>query len=302
MASENTFRISVSASFSDASGGDAYAFAVPTESISDTVEIINKIKSKDLTDSKMLSLGAFEAGGVPTPLSGNIEVFLDWADPTLGTSTLIGGGSYDVYVYAIDPFKNRVVQKHPQSPVTMTTETIVLAWPTATMFIGGLTESSNKFAEHRDIYTTPSINVTSGSTFDFYEPSHRDALYVIDPVLNNADYQTLDPTSPAEYLVDSVKVVALLSTNSETDLAIVEHANGIHGINVNAFDSGNNYQIANIADTGLGIVYGTEYKVYAVIHAVGFDKTYVEIIDTVFAGKPPVLSDLNVEIVEIPPA
>lgn len=295
---ENAYRITVSAQVKDNSGGTAYAFAVPAGAITDDAQILQKVKSNQLVpETHMFELGTF--GPNFTTLTGNVESFVNWADLSAANQALLNydaagpSGEYDVYIYAIDAFKNKAVQKHPLSPIQMTSDTITIAEVTnlADMFINLIDDpdNTNQFAEHRNLAVADPTLTTAKSLFDFHN-GRTDALYLMDPELDKS-----------EFFVGTVKVVAL--QNSDTDAQIAAFAE-TKGTLVESFDSGTETVIPAVFDsvsdtTGRALVFGETYKVYSVIHNVGLNKDHVRLMATVPAGENPVITDATALITEV---
>lgn len=298
---ENAYRITVSAQVKDNSGGTAYAFAVPAGAITDDAQILQKIKSKQLKpETHMFELGTF--GPNFTTLTGSVESFVSWDNLSAANQALLNYdetssiGQYDVYIYAIDPFKNKAVQKHPLSPIQMTSDTITIAEVTD-LFIGDA--STIEFAEHRNLAVADPTLTTAKSLFDFHNVNgpRTDFLYLMDPVLNES-----------EFVVDTVKVVAL--QNAPPDVQSVATFAETKGTLVESFGPGTETVIPAVFDSvsdttaGRALVFGETYKVYSVIHNEGLKKDHVRLMEingstTVNAGTLPVISDATALIKEV---
>lgn len=304
---ENAYRITVSVQVKDNSGGTAYAFAVPAGAITDEPQILQKIKSKQLVpETHMVVLqtasGDTTFGPTYTTLTGSVESFVNWTDLSAANQALLnynsdpavsGVGQYDVYIYAVDVFKNGAVKKHPLSPIQMTSDTITIQEVTD-MFIGDA--STIEFAEHRKLAVPDPTLTTAKSLFDFHNDNgpRKDFLYLMDPTLDKS-----------EFVVDTVKVVALKnSVPAATDAQIATFAE-TKGTLVESFGTGTQTAILKVYDSvgdsapELDVVIGETYKVYSVIHNHGLNKDHVRIIQEVHAGKNPVITDATAEIREL---
>lgn len=297
---ENAYRITVSAQVKDNSGGTAYAFAVPAGAIPSDAQILQKVKSNQLVpETHMFQLGTF--GPLFTTLTGNVESFVNWADLSVANQALLNydadtsAGVYDVYIYAIDAFKNRAVQKHPLSPIQMTSDTITIAEVTnlADMFINLIDDNTNQFAEHRNLTVADPTLTTAKSLFDFHN-GRTDALYLMEPALNES-----------EFVVDTVKVVALAATTgSLQSVADFVNNNENVGTLVESFGTGTETKLEKVFDsvsdaTGRPLLIGETYNVYSVIHNEGLKKDHVHLMATVPAGETPVITDATALITEI---
>lgn len=297
---ENAYRITVSAQVKDNSGGTAYAFAVPAGAIDDESQILKKIKANQLPETKMFVLqtadGETVFGPNFTTLTGNVENFVNWDNLTTPNEALLNYnansdvGSYDVYIYAIDNFKNRAVQKHPLSPIQMTSETITIAEITD-LFIGDA--STIKFAEHRNLDVADPKLTTEKPLFDFHN-GRISQLYLMDPVLDKS-----------EFVVDTVKVVALKTAPGSDLQAVATFVNGGVGTLVESFGLGATETpipkvFDSVSDTTVrDLTIGEEYKVYSVIRNHGLNKDHVRLIQTVNAGTLPVIIGATAVIKEI---
>lgn len=298
---ENAYRITVSAQVKDNSGGTAYAFAVPTGAIANESDILQKIKANQLPETKMFPLQTADGGTTFGPefttLTGNVESFVNWIDLTTPNEVLLNYnansdvGSYDVYIYAIDNFKNRAVQKHPLSPIQMTSETITIAEITD-LFIGDA--NTIEFAEHRNLAVADPTLTPSGPLFDFHN-GRTDKLYLMDPVLDKS-----------EFVVDTVKVVALKTAPVGDLQAVATFVNGGFGTLVESFGPEAPETLIpkvfdSVSDTGAGrdLTIGEEYKVYSVIRNHGLNKDHVRLIQTVNAGTLPDITGATAVIKEI---
>jgi len=303
---ENAYRITVSAQVKDNSGGTAYAFAVPAGAIANESQILQKIKARQLVpETHMFELGAF--GTNFTTLTGSVENFVNWDDLSAANQALInydgpaGVGSYDVYIYAIDAFNNRAVQKHPLSPIQMTSETITIAEVTD-LFIGDA--STIEFAEHRNLAVPDPTLSTENPLFDFHN-GRTTQLYLMEPVLDKS-----------EFVVDSVKVVALKTApTTDAQIATFAETNGTLVVSFSEIitPAGNTSFGPGATETAIPKVFdsvsdttgseiltiGEEYKVYSVIRNHGLNKDHVRLIQTVAAGTLPVITDATALIKEI---
>lgn len=273
----NSYNIQVSVNITDASSGSAYMFAVPTGTTNET-EIVNMLKLKELLPTHLVSLGDFEGFNQVNEMSGNIDEYLILSDKS--TSSFQSNFEYDVYVYAIDMYKNRTVLKHPESPVLMTSETIVLAW--TNLFVAN--SAATKFAEHRNLSVPdPVLNLT-GNVFDFskHGAGQANKLYI----QGNVDM--------SEFIIDSVKVVV-----SETELsdAQIEDRATAHGLPVT--DSVPIVVHQTTEATPTDIMFGKTYNVYSVMHDRGLNKKYIRHVTSVTTGTQPALQDVVVKIDEI---
>lgn len=300
---ENAYRITVSAQVKDNSGGTAYAFAVPAGAITDDAQILQKVKSKQLVpETHMFVLrtagGDTTFGPNFTTLTGNVESFVNWDNLSAANQALLNydaagpSGQYDVYIYAIDPFKNKAVQKHPLSPIRMTSDTITIQEVTD-LFIGDA--STIEFAEHRKLDVPDPTLTTAKAMFDFHNVNgpRKDALYLMEPTLNKS-----------EFVVDTVRVVAL--QNAPTDVQDIVTFAETKGTLVESFlPDTTETKIPKVFDsvsdttTGRDLVIGETYNVYSVIHNKGLNKDHVRLMATVAAGTLPVISDATALIKEV---
>ena len=300
---ENAYRITVSAQVKDNSGGTAYAFAVPAGAIANESDILQKIKANQLPETKMFPLQTADGGTTFGPefttLTGNVESFVNWDNLALANEALLNYdgpagvvGSYDVYIYAIDNFKNRAVQKHPLSPIKMTSETITIAEITD-LFIGDA--GTIEFAEHRNLDVADPTLTPSGPLFDFHNAggARTDQLYLMEPVLDKS-----------EFVVNTVKVVALKAPGSDLQ-AVATFVNEGFGTLVESFGpEAPETRIPKVFDsvsdtTGRDLTIGEEYKVYSVIRNHGLNKDHVRLIQTVNAGTLPDITGATAVIKEI---
>lgn len=307
---ENAYRITVSAQVKDNSGGTAYAFAVPAGAITNDAQILQKVKSKQLVpETHMFVLqtagGDTTFGPNFTTLTGNVESFVNWDNLSAANQALLNydaagpSGQYDVYIYAIDPFKNRAVQKHPLSPIRMTSDTITIQEVTnmTEMFIklSDDPDNTNQFAEHRKLDVADPTLTTEKSLFDFHNVNgpRKDALYLMDPELDES-----------EFYVDTVRVVALKDPVSATDAQIATFAK-TKGTLVESFGTGTETKLEKVFDSisdttaGRALVIGETYEVYSVIHNKGLNKDHVHLMATVAAGTFPVISGATALIKEV---
>ena len=243
----------------------------------------------------MFELGQFTE--TYTTLTGSVNSFVNWDNLSGDNQALLNYdaatnvGQYDVYIYAIDPFKNKAVQKHPLSPINMTSETITIAEVTD-LFIGDA--NTIEFAEHRNLAVADPTLTTAKSLFDFHN-GREDELYLMDPVLDKS-----------EFVVDTVKVVALKTAPAGSLQSVADFVNTNENVGtlVESFGPGTETKLEKVFDnvsdtTGKALDIGEAYKVYSVIHNEGLNKDHVRLIQTVAAGTLPVISDATALIKEI---
>jgi hypothetical protein len=279
--SSNTFRISVNARVKDASGGQAYTFALQEGHGKSISNLLDDIVAKNLETSSMVLLGDFV--DTFTELSANIESIVEISGGnTFSTNTLPSTGNVDVFVYAIDIYKNRALQKHPQSPVQLISDTITLNFAPE-LFIGaGVTE----YAEHRNLDVDLPTFTINESLFDFDAPDGNQKLYVKN---GNLDF--------SEFVVDSVKLVAFES--AQTESAVVTYVN--NDANAEKVFSLDLTQAVpgTITMPTFPVTFGQEYFLYSVIHDHGLNKDYVKLVKQDYAGQPPVIVSTTAKIVEV---
>lgn len=282
MANNTSFNIRVSVQITDASIGKAYMFATPVSDNANVSTIMTHLENKSLTETNMILLGTFEGKNAVNNLSGNIDTAISIVSSPFSTSSLLDNEEYDVFVYAVDHYNNRAVQKHPQSPVKMMSNTIVINW--TNLFIGDV--DANKFAEHRNFdVPNPMINLT-GNVFDFSRHSSGEAnkLYIN----GNVDV--------SEFVVDSVDVV--VTESQKTDIEVHALLNKIRVMG--NFSNFNQIVVDQTNEvTPSNIEFGKDYYVYSIINDHGLLKKYVKLVTTVTTGTVPVLQDVTVKIDEI---
>lgn len=284
-ASSNTFRISVSARVKDASGGQAYAFALQAGHGKGILALLDDIRTKQLETSSMVLLGDFGAEFSDPGLSANITNYLDHTttSPSYAVTALPSEGNFDVYVYAIDIFKNHTLQKHPQSPVALISDTITLALPPADMFIDGA--NVEEYAEHRNWNVSEPTFETNDSLF-YFDAVDRNKLYVKNGELKRS-----------EFIVDSVELVAFDSFQSDL-AAVVDYVKSpVNAAQVFSVD--HTQAIPTSITMPTSVTFGKEYFVYSVIHDRGLDKNYVRLVKQDYAGQPPVIESVTAKIVEL---
>jgi hypothetical protein len=253
-------------------------FATKSENNVTESDIMAKLISNDLVETDLISLGSFTGGNSVNDMSGNITDYIVDLDNPATKQTIISGLSMDVFVYARDKYKNRAVLKHPQSPVIMSSETIVLTWE-ASLFIKNVDDT--KFAEHRNL-AVPKPRVNFGENmFDFSKHMDGPKLYLD----GNVDI--------SEFVVDSARLVITSSTRDDpvvktmSNLAVTDFGNVSFVVDQTHDDPPNN------------IEFGKTYYVYSVLHDYGLNKDYVNLEKTVQTGTAPALQNVYVKIDEV---
>lgn len=281
--SSNTFRISVNARVKDASGGQAYTFAFREGHGKSISDLLDDIVTKKLETTHMVSLGDF--GAEFSNLSANIENIVEISGVSNydNSSPLPSSGNVDVYVYAVDIYKNRALQKHPNSPVQLISDTITLAFPPANMFIDGA--NVEEYAEHRNWNVSEPTFETNDSLF-YFDAVDRNKLYVKNGNLNFS-----------EFIVDSVKLVAFDSPQPDLAAVVNYVKSPVNAAQVFSVD--HTQAIPPVIDMPTPVTFGKEYFVYSVIHDRGLDKNYVRLVKQDYAGQPPVIESVTAKIVEL---
>lgn len=292
----NKHRIQVSATVRNNSGGTAYAFALDHNP--SIWEIKEKIKDGKFTLTTMTNLGTFDVSG--TSLSNNVTTFIQWdsVESAIASSDLVSFddsnadavvGEYYMFIYAVDLYQNTNVMAHPQNPIRMTTETIVLTRALDLLYGDG----SVNYAEQRNGVSDANVTLLT-PLFDFYN-GRTDMLYA---------NISVDPNESAVNEVSVVafssQIVPMLNVSTFSHKTVIYQE--IFGSAISIEESIDTF-FTDMTDTTGTLFnsanwYGQTFYVYVVMHDIGFDKWIVTEFE-VQAGVPPNLSDSTAEIIVV---